>query len=283
MKILGPLLILLAFSIITFLTYQFFGMILPLLNHPTYSLYWCFHCFTALFLLFNVCYNYVYCVATRHTGAKYAAVCRELAIATNYDYPETEAELKQKEQDFEQKFVEAYRNRNRSRTNDTDDETDADVDADAAPPPRNYTTQSPTEWSFCRRTKQPKAPRSHFDHVTKNQVLTMDHFCPWMANVVGYFNYRFFLNFLIYVDAAMLYGICVTYKFFMLDNPRAAHKFQHDLTPELLEMEKIRISALPHLNHHERSTVSERCEPASPQLTSKKIHNLTDTSLARRR
>ena len=158
MKILGPLLILLAFSIITFLTYQFFGMILPLLNHPTYSLYWCFHCFTALFLLFNVCYNYVYCVATRHTGAKYAAVCRELAIATNYDYPETEAELKQKEQDFEQKFVEAYRNRNRSRTNDTDDETDADVDADAAPPPATTPPNPPPSGASAAGRNSPRRP-----------------------------------------------------------------------------------------------------------------------------
>jgi len=43
----------------------------------------------------------------------------------------------------------------------------------------------------------------------------MDHYCPWMFNVVGYFNYRYFCNFLIYVSTGMIYGTILTFQFFM--------------------------------------------------------------------
>jgi len=50
----------------------------------------------------------------------------------------------------------------------------------------------PNEWGFCIISNQPKPPRAHFDHVTRNLVLNMDHYCPWMFNSIGYFNYRYF-------------------------------------------------------------------------------------------
>lgn len=55
-----------------------------------------------------------------------------------------------------------------------------------------------------------QAPRAHYDHVTKKLVLNMDHFCPWMFNVVGFRNYRFFVSFLFYVLAACVYGVFLT-------------------------------------------------------------------------
>lgn len=69
----------------------------------------------------------------------------------------------------------------------------------------------PQEWGFCNHSNQPKPPRSHYDHVTKCLVLNMDHYCPWMFNTVGYFNYRYFCNFLLYVFLGMAYGTCITY------------------------------------------------------------------------
>jgi hypothetical protein len=56
--------------------------------------------------------------------------------------------------------------------------------------PRLWQLLSPTEWGYCRYSSQPKPPRSHYDHVMKALVLNMDHYCPWMFNCVGYFNYR---------------------------------------------------------------------------------------------
>ena len=46
----------------------------------------------------------------------------------------------------------------------------------------NWQLLSPTEWSYCRYSHQPKPPRSHYDHVTKSLILNMDHYCPWMFN-----------------------------------------------------------------------------------------------------
>jgi len=108
--------------------------------------------------------------------------------------------------------------------------------------PRLWQLLSPTEWGYCRYSSQPKPPRSHYDHVTKALVLNMDHYCPWMFNCVGYFNYRqdnfdslardvtfvyyiltpcypllhrYFFNFLWFVVAALWYGTALCFPAFM--------------------------------------------------------------------
>jgi hypothetical protein len=80
---------------------------------------------------------------------------------------------------------------------------------------RNWMLMAPDEWGFCARSNQPKPPRSHYDHVTKTLVLCLDHYCPWMFNAVGYFNYRYFCNFLWFVEIAMCYGVFMAYKPFV--------------------------------------------------------------------
>jgi hypothetical protein len=35
----------------------------------------------------------------------------------------------------------------------------------------------PFDWSFCPRSKRLKPPRAHFDSVTQQLVLNMDHYC----------------------------------------------------------------------------------------------------------
>jgi hypothetical protein len=47
---------------------------------------------------------------------------------------------------------------------------------------RSWMLMAPDEWGYCQRSKQPKPPRSHYDHVTKSLVLCLDHYCPWMFN-----------------------------------------------------------------------------------------------------
>jgi len=79
----------------------------------------------------------------------------------------------------------------------------------------NWQLLSPTEWSYCRNSHQPKPPRSHFDHVTNALVLNMDHYCPWMFNTVGYFNYRYFFNFLCFVTTGLFYGMCICLRPFL--------------------------------------------------------------------
>jgi hypothetical protein len=103
----------------------------------------------------------------------------------------------------------------------------------AAPEPL-WLTMSPTEWSFCRKSGLPKPPRAHYDHVTKSLVLNMDHFCPWMANVIGYFNYRYFVNFLLYVFIGTAYGTLICLRPFLDTQKRAVRRvYQASVDHEL--------------------------------------------------
>lgn len=74
---------------------------------------------------------------------------------------------------------------------------------------RRWMLMTPYEWGFCPNSMQAKPPRSHFDHVTKRLVLNLDHYCPWVFNAVGYLNYRYFVNFLIFVFIGMCYGAMI--------------------------------------------------------------------------
>jgi type II secretory pathway pseudopilin PulG len=69
------------------------------------------------------------------------------------------------------------------------------VAAAAAPPPsstpapaavRRWMLLGPYEWGYCGNSRQPKPPRSHYDHVSRTLVLNLDHYCPWMFNSSAY-------------------------------------------------------------------------------------------------
>jgi len=49
---------------------------------------------------------------------------------------------------------------------------------------RSWMWLGPHEWSYCERTRLPKPPRSHYDHVTKGLILNMDHYCPVSTHIL---------------------------------------------------------------------------------------------------
>ena len=52
--------------------------------------------------------------------------------------------------------------------------------------------QTTGEIRTCSRCAKLKPDRSHHCRLCDTCVLKMDHHCPWIANCVGYFNYKYF-------------------------------------------------------------------------------------------
>jgi hypothetical protein len=234
--IIGPLLICFASVIIYGLAHTFFIIVLPMLQLQyqdyAYGNYFLgAHILWVVFILINVIFNYLSCVATRNYGPEFQKVVRELALATNFSFPETPIEVEYFRQDFEDKMLLRMRRRQaraqeiregaqaKRQTNNTtltadntvamnntngtavgsSSNTEGVTQRKAAtkkaskpekiPSPlqvRSWMLMAPEEWGYCQRSKQPKPPRSHFDHVTKTLVLCLDHYCPWMFNAGMY-------------------------------------------------------------------------------------------------
>ncbi|BDA42612.1 Palmitoyltransferase ZDHHC16 [Coccomyxa sp. Obi] len=52
---------------------------------------------------------------------------------------------------------------------------------------------------FCKHCRRAKPPRAHHCSICNTCVLQMDHHCPWMNNCIGFFNYRYFILFMLYL------------------------------------------------------------------------------------
>jgi palmitoyltransferase len=243
--LIGPLLIGLALGIVSLLIFVYVTILLPMLqlkytDTPGKTVLLALHTAYVTIVTGNVLYNYALCVVTRnaHPPARYAAVVRELAAVTDFCWPETPAQVTAYKHDFEDKMILRIRRRQRLATSPPADEdavgltqrrtttavpSSPSVNAPAVTPGssgsnqpvRQWMLMGPFEWGFCPNSYQPKPPRSHYDHVTKTLVLNLDHYCPWMFNAIGYFNYRYFVNFMIYIFLGMVYGTALTLQPFL--------------------------------------------------------------------
>mmetsp|Transcript_11715 Transcript_11715/g.11350 ORF Transcript_11715/g.11350 Transcript_11715/m.11350 type:complete len:345 (+) Transcript_11715:449-1483(+) len=67
-------------------------------------------------------------------------------------------------------------------------------------------------YRYCRECRAIKPPRAHHCSISGKCILHMDHYCPWMNNCIGYYNYRYFILFLIWLFLGAVYVISITYE-----------------------------------------------------------------------
>jgi DHHC palmitoyltransferase len=178
----GPLLILLALSIMMELSYTFFYILLPMIHHkylqsPFRSIILFIHCGIVTFILINVLFNYICCVLQKHTGKNYDQVIQEYAALADVALPSTPQELATYRRDLIERLSQRMKQL----------ESDTAETSSPRPKPRAWMLLGPYEWGYCSNSQQVKPPRAHYDHVTKSLVLNLDHYCPWMFNASTYF------------------------------------------------------------------------------------------------
>mmetsp|Transcript_20894 Transcript_20894/g.23286 ORF Transcript_20894/g.23286 Transcript_20894/m.23286 type:complete len:292 (+) Transcript_20894:145-1020(+) len=62
---------------------------------------------------------------------------------------------------------------------------------------------------WCKTCKAWKPPRCHHCSVCKVCVLRMDHHCIWVDNCVGFYNHKYFLQFLFYCSSLCVEGLII--------------------------------------------------------------------------
>ena len=69
----------------------------------------------------------------------------------------------------------------------------------------NDGTLDPDSFSRCHKCHGIKPPRAHHCSVCNKCCLKMDHHCPWIGNCIGFYNYKFFVNFLLFTTVLCLF------------------------------------------------------------------------------
>lgn len=79
----------------------------------------------------------------------------------------------------------------------------------------NYTISRGIAFRYCRKCDCVKFPRTHHCNVNNMCVYNMDHYCPWMSNTIGLYNYKYFYLFLLHLTTGCIY---VFYMLFVLNH-----------------------------------------------------------------
>merc|ERR1719420_1163071 len=62
---------------------------------------------------------------------------------------------------------------------------------------------------YCKMCNVWKPDRTHHCSICNRCILNMDHHCPWINNCVGFYNRKFFIQFLMYTHCCLA-GVVIT-------------------------------------------------------------------------
>ena len=252
MLLLGPALVLLATGLISFVLYVGVNDVLPLYGSPYGFIRLSSTIFTA-FLGFNILYNYFHCVMTNpgtHDSKYFKMLVKDAVLSGDLppevlddsEAPATKGEnTGGGDADDSKPLLSAtvpnadIRNRlanENSHAGDAMDDADHEnsrsyiINDDRARSTIALPSENPYAWGHCKKSNGPKPPRAHYDRVTRKLVLNMDHYCPWVFNVVGWRNYRYFFLFLLWLWTGTVFAILMTLlPFLTISRPGARYKY----------------------------------------------------------
>jgi len=64
---------------------------------------------------------------------------------------------------------------------------------------------------ICQWCYKAKPDRCHHCSQCNRCILKMDHHCPWVANCIGFYNYKFFMNMLFHCSMTTLLVVSTSY------------------------------------------------------------------------
>jgi palmitoyltransferase len=89
---------------------------------------------------------------------------------------------------------------------------------------------------YCLMCNVFKPERCHHCSICNRCILNMDHHCPWINNCIGFFNRKFFIQMLFYINASLLFIVLCNGKFtyeMIIRIIRNRVNIQHELTQNM--------------------------------------------------
>lgn len=239
MLILGPALVIVATGLISFVLYVGVNCVLPLYGSPYSLIRLASTVFTA-FLGINILYNYYHCVRTNpgtHDDISFKNLIEQAVQAGDLppnvlnninsgmvgsdddsDNDDDDTTTNNNNNDTQPLLNHQIAPNNEMRNRVANDMNTTNsmgvrsqiINTDDARNRKDEPAENPYAWGHCKKSNGPKPPRAHYDRVTRKLVLKMDHYCPWMFNVVGWRNYRYFFLFLLWLWTGTLFAILMT-------------------------------------------------------------------------
>jgi len=80
-------------------------------------------------------------------------------------------------------------------------------------------------YRWCQKENKYKPDRAHFCSAMNRNVLRMDHYCPWLVNCVGFYNYKYFFLFLLYTTVTSNFVTCSLGHLMLQGYMNAGHTF----------------------------------------------------------